>query len=122
MVLLVKNLPANAGDIRDTGSILGLGRSLGEGNRYPLQYSNLENSMDCLVHGVALESDMTEQLSLSRVCQPFVTRQHRSKSRTVTFNFLCTEDCISIETGAGIFQSNIIIRGIWQGRWAPHKI
>ena len=76
----------------DLGSIPGLGRSLGEGNRYPLQYSDLENSMECIVHGVALESDMTEQLSLSRVGQPFVTRQHRSKSRTVTFNFLCTED------------------------------
>ena len=41
----------------------GLGRSPGEGNSYPLQYSGLENSMDCIVHGVA-ELDMTEQLSL----------------------------------------------------------
>jgi len=31
--------------------ILGLGRSLGEGKEYPLQYSRLENSMDCIVHG-----------------------------------------------------------------------
>ena len=37
----------------DLGSIPGLGRSLGEGNSYPLQYSDLENSMDCIVHGVA---------------------------------------------------------------------
>ena len=37
----------------DPGSILELGRSLGEGNGYPLQYSDLENSMDCIVHGVA---------------------------------------------------------------------
>ena len=37
----------------DLGSIPGLGRSPGEGNGYPLQYSGLENSMDCLVHGVA---------------------------------------------------------------------
>ena len=35
------------------GSILGLGRSPGEGNDYPLQYSGPENSMDCIVHGVA---------------------------------------------------------------------
>ena len=35
------------------GSILGLGRSPGEGKGYPLQYSSLENSMDCIVHGVA---------------------------------------------------------------------
>ena len=37
----------------DLGSIPGLGRSLGEGKGYPLQYSGLENSMDCIVHGVA---------------------------------------------------------------------
>ena len=43
---LVKNLPANAGDIRDMGSILGLGISPGKGNGNTLQYSCLENSMD----------------------------------------------------------------------------
>ena len=37
----------------DLGSIPGLGRSPGEGNGYPLQYSGLGNSMDCIVHGVA---------------------------------------------------------------------
>ena len=37
----------------DLGSITGLGRYPGEGNGYPLQYSGLENSMDCIVHGVA---------------------------------------------------------------------
>ena len=42
--LSVKNLPANAGDIRDVGSILGLGRSPGRGHGNPLQYSCLENS------------------------------------------------------------------------------
>ena len=43
---VVKNLPANAGDIRDTVSIPGLGRSTGEGNDNPLQYYCLGNSMD----------------------------------------------------------------------------
>ena len=42
----VKNLPANAGDIRDTGSTPGSGRSPGIGNGNPLQYSCLENSID----------------------------------------------------------------------------
>ena len=47
----------------DLGSIPGLGRSPGEGKRYPLQYSGLENSMDCIVHGGHKESDRTERLN-----------------------------------------------------------
>ena len=43
---VVKNPPVNAGDIGDVGSIPGLGKSPGEGNGYPLQYSCPENSMD----------------------------------------------------------------------------
>ena len=43
---MVKNLPASAIDITDSGSILGSGRFSGEGNGNPLQYSCLENSMD----------------------------------------------------------------------------
>ena len=46
MVLVVKNLPANAGDVRDSGSIPGSGRSPGGGHDNPLQYSCLENPMD----------------------------------------------------------------------------
>ena len=46
VVLVVKNLPANAGDIRDVGSISGSGRSPGEGNGNPLQSSCLENSVN----------------------------------------------------------------------------
>ena len=45
-MLVVKNLLVNAGDIKDVGLIPGLGRSPGEGNGNPLQYSCLENSMD----------------------------------------------------------------------------
>jgi len=56
--------PANAGDMGDAGSIPGSGRSAGEGNGSPLQYSCLENSMDrgawgATVHGVA-GSDTTD--------------------------------------------------------------
>ena len=43
---VVKNTSANAGDTRDTGLIPGLGRSPGEGNEDPLQYSCLENPKD----------------------------------------------------------------------------
>ena len=43
---MVKNLLANAGDVRDMGSILGLGRSAGGGNGNPLQYPCLGNPME----------------------------------------------------------------------------
>ena len=55
---MVQNLPANAGDIRDVGSIPGSGRSPGGGYGSLLQYSCLENPMDrgvwqATVHGVS---------------------------------------------------------------------
>ena len=67
-VTLVKNSPANAGDLRDTGSIPGLGRSPEEGHGNSLQYSCLENSMDrgawrATVHGVARSQTRLKQLS-----------------------------------------------------------
>ena len=46
MLLVVKNPLVDAGDIRDMGSIPGLGRFLGGGHGNPLQYSHLENPMD----------------------------------------------------------------------------
>ena len=46
MALVVKNPPANAGDARDVGSAFQSGRSPGEGNGNPLQYSCLENAVD----------------------------------------------------------------------------
>ena len=61
---MIKNSSANAGDIRDLGSISGLGRSPGEGNGNLLQYSCLGNPMDnrawwATVRGVIEELDMT---------------------------------------------------------------
>ena len=58
VALVVKNPPANAGDVRDVGLIPGLGRSPGGDHGNPLQYSCLENPMDrgawwAAVHGVA---------------------------------------------------------------------
>ena len=46
VALVVKNLPDNAGDIRETGSILGLGRRPGGGHGNPLPYFCLQNLMD----------------------------------------------------------------------------
>ena len=68
MVLVVKNLPASAGDAGDMSSIPGLGRFPGEGHGFPRQYSCLENPMDrgawwVTVHGGHKESDTMECLS-----------------------------------------------------------
>ena len=67
---MVKNPPANAGDVRDMGLIPGLGRFTGEGHGNPLQYSCLENSMDrgawwAMVHGVTKSgtTEATQQTS-----------------------------------------------------------
>ena len=67
-VRVVKNLPTNAGDIRDSGSIPGLGRSPGGGHDNPLHYSCLENPMDrgaeqATVHSVAQSQTRLKRLS-----------------------------------------------------------
>ena len=69
---VVKNLPANAGDTGGLDLIPGLGRSPGEGNGNPLQYSCLETSMDrgawwAMVHGV-LESQTTQRQLTTHAC------------------------------------------------------
>ena len=56
-----KESACRAGDL---GLMPGLERSPEAGKGYPLQYSGLENSMDCMIHGVHKELDMTERLSL----------------------------------------------------------
>ena len=66
MALVVKNPPANAGDVRDAGSSPGSGRSPGEGNGNPLQYSCLVNPMDRgawqgVVHTVAKSQTRPKQ-------------------------------------------------------------
>ena len=67
-VLVVKNLPANVGDARDTGSILRSRRSPGGGHGDPLQCSWLENPMDrgawwAAVHGVTQSQTWLKRLS-----------------------------------------------------------
>ena len=56
----------SACNVGDLGSVPGLGRSPGKGKGYPLQYSGLENSMDCIVHGGCKELDTTERRSRIR--------------------------------------------------------
>ena len=58
MLPFAKSFPYGSADkesscnVGDLGSVPGLGRCPGEGKGYPLHYSGLENSMDCIVHGV----------------------------------------------------------------------
>ena len=72
---MVKNPPANAADVGDTGFIPGSGRSPGGGNGTPLQHSCLENPMDrgawqATVYGVTEVLDTAERLSMhTRVAQ-----------------------------------------------------
>ena len=72
MALVVKNPPANARNIKDVGSIPGLGRSTGGGHGNPLQYSCLENSIDrgawwAIVHGVTESWTQLRQLSSPKI-------------------------------------------------------
>ena len=74
---VVKNPPANAGDAGDSGLIPGLGRSPGEGNGSPLQYSCLENPMDrggwqVTVHGFK-----------KRVRHDLATKQQQQKNHNI---------------------------------------
>ena len=69
---MVKIPPANAGNIRDMGSVPGSGRSPGEGNGNPLQYSYLEFPSDrgawwATVHGVAKSQIRLKELSLHAI-------------------------------------------------------
>ena len=103
-----KESACNAGDL---GSIPGLGRSLGEGNGYPLQYSGLENSMDCIVHRVAksrtwlsdfhmVQSRCTKNVSCFCCCCSvsvfYLSRKRRGKCGLAVRAFsgwaLCTQD------------------------------
>ena len=67
---------ASACNVGDLGSIPGLGRCPGEGNCYPLQYPDLENSMDCIVDGVAKSriglSDFHFQVMISILASPYI--------------------------------------------------
>ena len=73
---MVENLPSNAGDTGDEGSIPGSGRSHREGNGYPLQYYCLENPMD-------REPGRLQAMGLQTVGHDLVTKQqqqHNSSS------------------------------------------
>ena len=84
---MVKNLPADGGDVRDMGSTLGSERSPGEGHGNLLQYSCLEDSMDRGVH--SKESDTIERLTLSlSLSRLFLSAQLTLSQTCMFFPFL----------------------------------
>ena len=82
-----KESACNAGDL---GLMPGLGRSPGEGKGYQLQYSGLENSMDCIVHRVA-----------------------KSRTRLRGSHFTCESPCLLIFTRAELSIKQSLILTIW---------
>ena len=79
-------------NVGDLGSIPGLGRSPGEGNSYPLQDPGLENSMDCIVHGVAKSRTRLNNFhSFHENC--FVSILHTSLTVALATISLCTLLC-----------------------------
>ena len=78
---------ASAYSVGDLGSIPGLGRSPGEGKGYPLQYSGLEDSMDCMVHGIAKSqiqlSDFHSLTQEAQKASPRLWREGASCSPTI---------------------------------------
>ena len=89
----------NAGDL---GSIHGLGRSPGEGKGYPLQYSALENSMDCIVHGVAKSQTQLNDF-------PFTFMPHETYLTEVRITWLWEQN--------GEFILSGVIRRLHQGAY-----
>ena len=80
---MVKNLSANAGNIRDAGLIPGSRRSPGEGNGNPLQYSCLESSMNrgawqATVHGVEKSQTQLKQLSTAGIRREYISDRRNS--------------------------------------------
>ena len=70
VVQAIKNPPANTGDVRDTGSIPGLGRSPGGGHGNPLQYSCLENPIDRGAWQVMVHQFSSVTQSCPTLCNP----------------------------------------------------
>ena len=115
VVLLVKNPPANAGDIRDAGLIPGSERSPGGGHGNPLQYSCLENSMDrgawwATVHCVIKNWTCLKQLSIhAHTISLYSTSRSHMQSR-------------NSDTNGESKHMNVKGKGRigWTGRWDWH--
>ena len=102
---MVKDPPANAGDIRDAVSIPGLGRSPGEGNDNPLQYSCLGNPMDretwqAVVHRVTNSWTLLKRLSMHAHSFLYGSTLTSIHDHRKNHSFDYTDFCLQIEVSA----------------------
>ena len=93
-----KESTCNAGDL---GSIPGLGRSPGEGKGHPLQYSGPENSMNCIVHGVAKSQTQLNDFH-------FTSNMRRPQS-VESLCITCEKDLADVIKGMGL----TIVTAVW---------
>ena len=101
--LAVKNSPANAGDIRDTGSIPGSGRCPGGGHGNTLQYFCLENPRDrgawwATVHGAAKSQTRLKQLSMHARTHTHTQRFFLPRSKRLLISWLQSSSTVILET------------------------
>ena len=97
-----KESACNAGDL---GSIPGLGRSPGEGNGYPFQYSGLENSRDCIVHGVAKSHTQMSDFHVHTFSKH--ERTWISKGRYYNLPYKCYFSVINLKNSPSMFSPRL---------------
>ena len=109
--IVVKNLPASAGDVRDAGSILGLGRPSRVGNGNLLQHSCLENSMgrgawQAIVHGVKkVTATCPHSLNTTEHTDTHTYHQGYYSSLTDTINTSCNRLVCLLPCSTPIYSS-----------------
>ena len=132
---MVKNLLANEGDVRDSGSIPGLEKYPGAGHGNPVQYSCLENPMDrgawrATIHRVTEHLDTTESpsvyLKLTQHCKPTMCAKSLQSCPTLRpyaaqpARLLCPWDSPDKSTGAGCLT---LLQGIFSTQESnPHPL
>ena len=142
---MVKNLPVNAGDLRDVGSIPGLGRSAGERHGNPIWYSCLENSTDkgvwrATVHRVAKSWTRLKRLS-THACTSFVIGFQTWASPALQVDsslseppgkhcvwlyynliYLMILSCLLFYICCCCKVASVVSDSVWPHRWQPTKL
>ena len=106
----------SACNVGDVGSIPGLGRSPREGKGYPLQYSGLENSIGCIVHGVAKsQTQLSDFLSLTHSLLGGTCITHLQFSELAGSELCCAHSSVPFTCSTSPKPQHLT--GRWQGGW-----